>query len=119
MHCCTTGDTWHGPASMTGRAKKGSPLDHVVEGEWPDGELDTVDGEVAAAIARNLRGAMAGRSARSIAGIAGIAHTTVQRILSGERWPDIASIALLEDALKTPLWPRFDDRAARGSTRRR
>jgi transcriptional regulator with XRE-family HTH domain len=104
---------------MTGRAKKGKPLEHVVEGEWPDGKLDTIDGEVAASIARNLREAMGGRSARSIAGAAGIAHTTVQRILSGEHWPDIASIALLEDALKAPLWPRFENEKAKRATRRR
>lgn len=36
---------------------------------------------------------------------AGIGHTVLSRILSGDVWPSTAVLAQLEQAVELPLWP--------------
>ncbi len=71
--------------------------------------MDSEDAEVAAAFVRNLRAVIEGRSLREVAGLAGLTHTTVMRILAGQVWPDLSSIARLERAFRAPLWPQVGD----------
>ncbi|MGS0561375.1 helix-turn-helix domain-containing protein [Microbacterium aurugineum] len=49
-------------------------------------------------------------SVRSVADIAGLDEGTLRNILSGARWPDLRTIALLEDALGVALWPVYEER---------
>lgn len=72
---------------------------------WPESPSSDVAGEKARQLSLNLRKAIGGDSVRSIADIAGLDERTLRNILSGARWPDLRTIALLEGALKTPLWP--------------
>lgn len=46
-----------------------------------------------------------------MAAAAGIHHVTLLRVLAGDSWPDIATLARLEIALDANLWhgPRRDE----------
>jgi transcriptional regulator with XRE-family HTH domain len=46
-----------------------------------------------------------GLSLRAVAGPAGMDPTSLSRLLNGKVVPDLATIASLEDALSTDLWP--------------
>lgn len=71
---------------------------------WP--EQPSVDpvGEIARQFVLQLRAALGGRSVRSVAREAGLDHATVVRVLAGQVWPDLATIARLELALDASLW---------------
>lgn len=77
---------------------------------WPDMPSLDPAGETARLLAINLRRSMGSASVRSVADIAGLDEGTVRNVLSGSRWPDLRSIALLEDALGVPLWPIYEER---------
>lgn len=77
-------------------------------GQWPDGTLAPVAPEVvqyAMHIIQQLRAAIAGRSKVDVARRAGIERTSFYDILDGRTWADTVSLARLEIALKTRLWP--------------
>ncbi|WP_375342381.1 helix-turn-helix domain-containing protein [Curtobacterium sp. MCLR17_040] len=57
---------------------------------------------------------MAGRSLRAVAADAGIGHVTLQRVLAGQAWPDLQTIARLEAGLDAELWPRRGASETRG-----
>lgn len=59
-----------------------------------------------------------GDSARAVARRAGVAHTTVTRVLRGETWCDVATLAALEDALEHDVWVARDSRGRRDEGRR-
>ncbi|WP_425514424.1 helix-turn-helix domain-containing protein [Curtobacterium flaccumfaciens] len=42
---------------------------------------------------------MEGRSVRSVAAVAGLHHATLDKILAGRAWPDLATIGRLQIAL--------------------
>lgn len=76
---------------------------------WPDVESPSPAGEAARQFTRKLRNAIGGASLRSAAASAGINHATLLKILAGQTWPDLETIAKLETGLKADLWPgRFD-----------
>ena len=76
---------------------------------WPDIECPNAAGEAARQFTRNLRTAIGGASLRSAAASADINHATLMKILAGETWPDLETIAKLESGLKADLWPgRFN-----------
>lgn len=89
------------------------PIAYVADGAWPHARL-TPGAPVSAlygqALARNLFEALGdlGLGQRALAARAGVAHTTISRILRGEVLPDIGTLARLEAALGTELWPRLD-----------
>lgn len=64
------------------------------------------DVAIAVAFARNLRHAMGGRSGREIGRLTGVDFTAINKILRGQTWPDMRTIALLEAGLGVDLWPR-------------
>jgi DNA-binding phage protein len=82
----------------------------ITGGEWPDSPL--VDDAppyavVTAEVVRAYRRAVGARSLRSVAAAAGIDATSLGRTLAGETVPDVHTVAVLEDALGTALWPVF------------
>lgn len=79
---------------------------------WPETPSTDPVAEVARRFARNVRAEMRGRSLREVAADAGIGHVTLQRVLTGQVWPDLATIARLETGLDAELWPRRDARDA-------
>jgi hypothetical protein len=92
---------------VTRRSDGRRPVDFFSDGAWP-GNVDTyADGPaaVAGSLVRRLKEAIGDRSVRSVASEAGIAHTTLTRLLAGQTWPDLVTIVQLEKALDTALWP--------------
>lgn len=86
----------------------GSPSDWIAEGEWPDGDFkaDTPSVVVyAVEIARALDEALKGQVRSHVAQSAGIERSTLYDILAGKTWPDMVTLAKLEQALSVTLWP--------------
>lgn len=84
------------------------PREWVEAGQWPDGPLAPDAPEVvqyAIHISQQLRAAIAGKSKVDVARRAGIERTTLYDILDGRTWADTVSLARLEMALQTRLWP--------------
>lgn len=73
--------------------------------EWPTIASDELDVETARQLAVRVRTAIGDRSIRAVAREAGLDEGTIRRTLSGDTWPDIRTIALLESALGVPLYP--------------
>lgn len=79
-------------------------------GSWPDGPLVADAPPYAVVTSRVVaayRKAATGRTLRSVAADAGIDATALGRMLSGETVPDVHTVAVLEAALDTPLWPTY------------
>jgi len=72
---------------------------------WP--EVPCVDpvAEKARQLVLNLREAIGERSIREIATMAGVDRATIGAVLQGKSWPDIVTLAKLEQVLGS-LWPR-------------
>ena len=85
-------------------------------GEWPAGPF-TTDAPpyalVTAAIVERYQAAVGQQSLRAVARAAGIDPTSLGRTLAGETVPDVHTLAVLESALDTELWPRWRDLSAR------
>lgn len=71
---------------------------------WPEQASSDPGVEAARLFVLALRSAIGDRSIRSVARLAGLDEGTVRRTLSGQTWPDIRTIALLELALGVPLY---------------
>jgi len=80
------------------------------DGQWPEGPF-AADAPpyavVTAAVVVAYRAAAGSRSLRSVARDAGIDATALGRMLSGETVPDVHTVAVLEQALDTALWPVY------------
>jgi transcriptional regulator with XRE-family HTH domain len=61
--------------------------------------------EVARQFAENVRAAIGVKSLRQIGIDTGVHHTTIIKLLNGESWPDLETIAKLEIGLGVSLWP--------------
>lgn len=72
---------------------------------WPDTPSASGVGEVARLFALNLRAAIGERSLRAAAAACDLSHVTLASILDGRVWPDLETIAKLEQGLQTRLWP--------------
>ena len=94
--------------SMPHRGQRPKPRDYVAEGEWPHGKLRN-DASPSAATAQELARRLTqaikqNRSAREVADRAGLAPGTISKIVNGNCWCDIDTLARLETALDTELW---------------
>ncbi|PZF02805.1 hypothetical protein DEJ01_09770 [Curtobacterium sp. MCLR17_040] len=96
-----------------GRPMRALPVE-LADAPWPSVRSRDPFGEVARQFVLNLRDAMAGRSLRAVAADAGIGHVTLQRVLAGQAWPDLQTIARLEAGLDAELWPRRGASETRG-----
>lgn len=73
--------------------------------DWPDVPCADPVAERARELVLNLRKAMSQRSIRQIASTTGVDRATIGAILQGKSWPDIVTLAKLEEELG-PLWPK-------------
>lgn len=81
------------------------PLPHELTPEWPSVTSDNPMGEVARQFANNLAVAIGDRPLRVVARELSMNHTVLRKILIGETWPDLYTIARLEHELGVDLWP--------------
>lgn len=72
---------------------------------WPDGPSTSPEGEVARRFAENLRRQIAARPIRAVARDSGVNHSTLLGILDGQKWPDLETIAKIEEGTGADLWP--------------
>ena len=95
---------------MTQRGRiTGPPRSFLASGTWPEGTLRAdapVGAGYAAAISRNLAVAIAGMNKSALAEQTDLARSTIHDILTGRTWPDLVTLAKLEDHLDVRLWPR-------------
>ena len=75
---------------------------------------DELVAQFTAAFAARLKEAIGTRSMRSVAESVGLNHTTVSRLVRGERVPDAVTIWMLEAALDADLWPSSEHRPVFG-----
>src|SRR5581483_8990519 len=84
------------------------PRDWTVGDTWPSGPFRPGVPRyvlVTASIVSALAERRGSRSLRNIAAKAGIAHTTLQRLMDGKHVPDVGVVVALEDAVGAALWP--------------
>lgn len=72
---------------------------------WPETPSPDYAAEVARCLARNLRESIGDRSVRAVVTDCDVDEATVRRILLGSIWPDLRTIARLERALASALYP--------------
>lgn len=93
---------------MVRRRQQSRPAEWLASGSWPQGPLVSdapPEARVARAIALTLQAALEGRSPRSLASEADLAHTTLYDLLAGKTYGDVITVARLEAALGRSLWP--------------
>ncbi|MFD9790423.1 helix-turn-helix domain-containing protein [Streptomyces sp. NPDC059070] len=95
---------------MPGGTRRGKkPHEYVVSGDWPYAVMDSVrQAQVGQAVARSLSEAMGrrGLSANALAEASDVNRQVISNILAGTVWPDMFTLASLEEALDEMLWPR-------------
>lgn len=74
--------------------------------DWLDKPCTDRAAEVARQLATTLRDAIGNRSLRTIEDVTGVNYAAISRILRGETWADLRTIARLEHGLDTQLYPR-------------
>lgn len=87
------------------------PRSYAEQGQWPNARLRPHHGAaVTQEIARRLGEVMVQRklSANRLAGLSGVNRQTISNVLTGRAWPDLITIANLEKALNTALWPPYE-----------
>ena len=96
------------PAMTRQTGLEPNPRSYLTDGaQWPRGPLRATsppEALLARAISKRLHKALAGRSTRQIAELAGLSHQTVINVLNGATWWDGITIARLERALDADLW---------------
>ncbi len=91
---------------MASRPNLRPPASYVSAGEWKVGRVDGPRLVLyAQAFATAVEAAVGERSLRDVARQAEISHTTLLAVLGGHRWPDMVTIAKLEEAFARDLWP--------------
>jgi len=85
-----------------GRTVRARPVD-LAQSPWPSAHSDDALGEYARLWVLRLIEVVADRSIRSVAEGAGLHHSTLDGIIAGRVWPDLATIAKLELSLGAVL----------------
>jgi transcriptional regulator with XRE-family HTH domain len=79
------------------------PRERVVD--WPNvPAVDPVD-EVARLFAKNVEEAIGKRTLREAGELVGVDFSTLAKIVNGATWPDLETIAKLEQGFGVDLWP--------------
>ena len=82
------------------------PAEYLARGRWPSGAVAGPRVVLyAQAFAQAVIEAIGDRTVRDVARQAEMSHTTLLAVLHGERWPDMVTIAKLEESLQADLWP--------------
>jgi transcriptional regulator with XRE-family HTH domain len=82
------------------------PRDLLIDGEWPDGGFSWDAAKAVGLLVQKLQ-AIGGWTLRDLAGRAGITKTTLVSLLQGSAWPDMKTVAKLEEAVQSSLWTRW------------
>lgn len=91
-----------------GEARRLPPRAYCASGAWPEAAMAGHHGaRVAQALAVRLRAAIDEKSWSivELARISGVARDTITKAMTGRGWPDLLTIAKLEEALGANLWP--------------
>jgi len=92
---------------FTDMARPTRPRPNAFGENWPDFPcLDPV-AETARLFVVNLIVAIDGRSLRTVSDLTAVDHSALSRILNGDTWPDLSTIARLEHGLGTAIYPQF------------
>lgn len=75
---------------------------------WPHGRATNVSAAYAQRFVQKLLDALGKRSYRELARMSGIRHTTIAALVRGDSWPDLTTVAAIENALAADLWPGPD-----------
>ncbi|MFE7561903.1 helix-turn-helix domain-containing protein [Kitasatospora sp. NPDC057500] len=84
---------------------------------WPREASTDIGAETVREISRRLADVLADRgwSLRQAASGSGVNRQTIADLLAGRSWPDVATVARLENFLDVPLYPhRVETRIAHG-----
>ncbi len=82
------------------------PVEYIVSGDWPFASLSGPRlVSYAQLFARRLHHAVGDRSIREVARTANLSNSTLLAVMGGTRWPDMVTVAKLEEALDIDLWP--------------
>jgi hypothetical protein len=92
---------------MAKKERRETPLE--LSPDWPNEPSPDHAGETARLITLGLLEAMNGRSIRSVAKAAELNEGTLRRLISGQSWPDVRTIARLERALDVKIYRRIGD----------
>lgn len=104
------GDTdLYGLGMTRRRGVRPTPLDHVVEGEWPRARVDCFEAAVAQEVARRLQAARGLRPWRELGDDLDMTFSTLAAVSRGKRWIDSVTLARLERGLGVALWPTVDE----------
>lgn len=91
---------------MSSRPHLRHPASYVARGDWKSARVDGPRLVLyAQAFALAVEDAVGDRTLRDVARQADLSHTTLLALLHGQRWPDMVTIAKLEEAFDRPLWP--------------
>lgn len=92
-----------------GRTRSVPPRDLAEDSQaWPHADLA---GHPAAAVVQAIAAALVGElvsrklSRRGLAALVGVNRQSINTLISGTSWPDVATIAQLEAGLGVRLWP--------------
>lgn len=90
-------------------ARTTRPTPRELAVDWPRVASGDPIGEIARGFTLNLIEAIGDRSLRSVAEATGVGHASLSRIIEGQLWPDMWTVARLERGLGRALWPRGDE----------
>lgn len=91
---------------MTPREIVGLDKVRVLKGDFVASRSEDPDVRVALEFARRLEEITLGLSRRQVESDTGVSRETIRRLLDGRSWADGLTIARLERALDSDLWPR-------------
>jgi len=74
---------------------------------WPDAACTDPAAETARQFAINLTKAIDGRSLRTIGELTDVDYSAISRILNGDTWADLSTVARLEHGLNTAIYPPY------------
>ncbi len=83
-------------------------MDYAITGSgtWPDCDVQSVrHAYVARHVARTIRKQSQNLGMRELARRSDTSHTTIRRVVAGEIWPNLETIAKLEAAIDEKIWP--------------
>jgi transcriptional regulator with XRE-family HTH domain len=88
-------------------ARPARPSPNTYTDSWTDDACIDPAAETARQFAINLTKAIDGRSLRTIGELTEVDYSAISRILNGDTWADLATIARLEHGLGAAIYPPY------------